>query len=235
MKNGDIRTLRVDTTQAALVAGRSLVFGAHDFDAPGAAVPAILRVEAALKKLNKKLNKKTKNSSYSLFFSGDTSTDMIGGGVVIGRPLVMTSCWAPKPVEFDPTSFLSRMDAFPRLDEGTLRELDGINALGIESVGQEQVYLVSWGSLCSAAVYVGKRLSQSERHAAVYEYWANQNGDQLACENGVDGMRLKQVSFWETESFRHDEESINAYKNKVSEFSDATFFLSCGYDEILRS
>ncbi len=128
---------------------------------------------------------------------GDTTTspdDEILAQLVLGRTVATTEAndWEPSPV--NPKEIQGLLSDFPTLDDGFWREaLAGFE--GAEATQAPAAYILSWGPLCYAALYVGVARSKGDSDPPVHKFIANQNMEQEWSTEGIDGVSIANAEF----------------------------------------
>jgi hypothetical protein len=208
-------TLYAEDTTAAIVVGWQLEF--REFSV----VPE--RVEALERTLQSALA--IRDSKLRLYVPGDTVTDRNGevhGGFVLGRAVVVVEANDYDPEPIDLQAIATALAELPELDSGFWRE--ALAFADIEPPQEPRAYMLSWGPLCYAAVYVGVAAIRDD--TPVYKYIANQDMHQAWSQSGVDGVHLESVEF----SSVTELELTEARLEVAAKHDKPRFWLICRYD-----
>ena len=195
-----------------------------DFDA-FAILPE--RVEALEQALLAAL--RSRGHALTLYVPGDTTTSPDGeiqAKFVLGTAVATTEAndWEPSPV--DPAAIERELAGFPRLDDAFWEEaLAGFD--DVERSDAPATYLLSWGPLCYAGLYVGVRRSKDAAAPPVHELVANQDMEQAWSDDGIDGVRIESVEFSEI-----GELSLSPAEDlaRAAPLDSPGYWLICRYD-----
>jgi hypothetical protein len=212
-------TLYAEDTTAAVVVGHRI-----DFDC-FALLPE--RVEALEQAITAAL--RARGLDLTLYVPGDTTTSPDGeiqAKFVLGDAMATTEANDWEPSSVDPTAVQRRLADFPRLDAAFWQEaLAGFP--GAEATPAPAAYLLSWGPLCYAALYVGVRRSKSDPEPPAHKFIANQDMEQEWSSEGIDGVSIQNAEFSDV-----CELSLSPVRDlaKAAPLAGAGYWLICRYD-----
>jgi len=212
-------SLYAEDTTAAIVVGYRIGFDCF------ALLPE--RVEALEQALMTAL--RARGLDLTLYVPGDTTTSPdseIQAQFVLGRAVATTEAndWEPSPV--DPKQVQGLLSDFPSLDDAFWREaLGGFE--GAEANQTPVAYILSWGPLCYAALYVGVSRSKGDSDPPVHKFIANQNMEQEWSTEGIDGVSIANAEYSDI-----CELSLAPVRDlaKATPLTGAGYWLICRYD-----
>jgi hypothetical protein len=212
-------TLYVEETTAAVVVGRRIDF--EQF----AILPE--RVEALEKAVQAAL--RARGHELTLYVPGDTVSNRdseIQAKFVLGHGVAATEANDWEPSEVDPRTIERLLADFPPLDEAFWKEAlaDFDDA---EPGEAPAAYLLSWGPLCYAGLYVGVRRSRSAPEPPAHKFIANQDMEQEWSSEGIDGVRLESAEFSDLCELSLSPEEDLA---RAAPLPDPRYWLICRYD-----
>jgi hypothetical protein len=211
-------TLYDEDTTAAVVVGYRIGF--EQFSV----VPE--RVEALERGIMATL--RARDLELTLYVPGDTVTSRdseIQAQFVLGRAIEATAAddWDPSSV--DPAEIEKTLADFPPLDAAFWQAA----LAGCEGVTPHEapaVYLLSWGPLSYAGLYVGVSRSKDDPEPPTHKFVANQNMEQEWSSEGIDGVSIASAEYSDIVELELSPDDLA----KAEPLENPGYWLICRYD-----